>query len=246
MASDEALQYLEPRKAGSRGAAVLDALAGMIERAGLRVGDRLPPEILLAAQLGVGRSTMREALNRWEGLGIIRRRRGDGTYLSAPVQTSAGAVPIMVQLEGAALLRLLEVRRTLETDVARKAAERASPAQRADIARICDALLDIVEKGGAYRQADNAFHGAIAEATGNPMFGQILLRLDRMFERSAESPFQRNAFGLDSFPYHRTLSDAILAADPEAAARSVHAILDSVEAEVRRIITEGPAEEGGK
>jgi GntR family transcriptional regulator, transcriptional repressor for pyruvate dehydrogenase complex len=240
MATDKTLQFLEPREAGTRGVAVLDALAGMIERAGLQVGDRLPPEVQLAAQLGVGRSTMREALNRWEGLGIIRRRRGDGTYLSARVQTSAGAVPVMVQLEGAALLRLLEVRRTLECDVVRKAALNATPAQRAEIARLCDVLLAIIDRGGAYREADHHFHGAIAEASGNPMYGQILLRLDEMFERSAESPFQRNAFGLGSFPFHRTLSDAILAQDAEGAAAAMHAILDSVEGEVRQIIAEGP------
>ena len=42
--------------------AVLDALAEMVERAGLRLGDRLPPEVSLATTLGVGRSTIREAL----------------------------------------------------------------------------------------------------------------------------------------------------------------------------------------
>lgn len=241
---DTALKYLEPREAGTRGVAVLDALAGMIERAGLSVGDRLPPEVQLAAQLGVGRSTMREALNRWEGLGIIRRRRGDGTYLTAPILTAQGAAPVMVQLEGMSILRMLEVRRTVETDVARKAAEKASPAQKAEIARLCDVLLAIIDAGGAYLEADHAFHGAIAEATGNPMFGEILLRLDQMLERSVASPFQRNAFGLGSFPHHRTLSDAILAGNPDAAAKAVHAILDSVEGEVRQMISNGPREEG--
>ena len=74
MAQDGALSYLEPLETRTRGVAVLDALADMIERAGLKIGDRLPAEISLASTLGVGRSTIREALNRWEGLGIIRRR----------------------------------------------------------------------------------------------------------------------------------------------------------------------------
>jgi DNA-binding FadR family transcriptional regulator len=236
MRSNAALSYLEPREAGTRGAAVLDALAGMIERAGLQVGDRLPPEVQLAEALGVGRSTMREALNRWEGLGIIRRRRGDGTYLSARVQTSAGAVPVMVQLEGAALLRLLEVRRSLESDVVRKAALHASPAQRAEIGELCDQLLAIIARGENYREADAAFHAAISDATGNPMYGQILRRLDEMMERSAESPFTRPAFGLASFPMHRDLADGIISGDAERAGAAIAAILDSVEAEIRDMI----------
>ncbi|WP_374622943.1 FadR/GntR family transcriptional regulator, partial [Devosia sp.] len=93
MKQDGALDFLEPLETRTRGVAVLDALAGMIERAGLKIGDRLPPEVSLANALGVGRSTIREALNRWEGLGIIRRRRGDGTYLVARVQTSRGVAP---------------------------------------------------------------------------------------------------------------------------------------------------------
>jgi GntR family transcriptional regulator, transcriptional repressor for pyruvate dehydrogenase complex len=236
MRSNTALLYLEPREAGTRGAAVLDALAGMIERAGLQVGDRLPPEVQLAQQLGVGRSTMREALNRWEGLGIIRRRRGDGTYLSARVQTSAGAVPVMVQLEGAALLRLIEVRRSLENDAVRKAAVAATPAQRVEIGTLCDELLGIIARGENYREADWAFHGAIYDATGNPMFGQILRRLDEMMERSAESPFSRPAFGLSSFPLHLDLSEGILAGDPDRAGVAINAILDSVESEIRDMI----------
>ncbi len=54
-----ALHYLEPIATPSRGIAVLDAMAEMIERAGLEVGDRLPPEVAIASALGVGRSTIR-------------------------------------------------------------------------------------------------------------------------------------------------------------------------------------------
>ena len=83
----DALDYLERIETKTRGVAILDALADMIERAGLVVGDKLPPEVTLAEKLGVGRSTIREALNRWEGLGLIRRRRGAGTFLAARVSS---------------------------------------------------------------------------------------------------------------------------------------------------------------
>lgn len=239
MADDGALSFLEPLETRTRGVAVLDALADMIERAGLRIGDRLPPEVALATTLGVGRSTIREALNRWEALGIIRRRRGDGTYLAARIQTSQGLVPTMVRLEGEALLRLIEVRRALESDVVRKATIHANATQRAEISRLCDILLVEVNARRPWRDADHAFHGAIYDASGNPMFGQILQRLDHALERSNESPFGRDEFGLDSFPPHRTLADAIVAADPDAACAAINTILDIVEGDVRAIITGG-------
>ena len=239
MSREAALSFLEPLENRTRNVAVLDALAEMVERAGLKIGDRLPPEVSLAASLGVGRSTIREALNRWEGLGIIRRRRGDGTYLAARVQTSRGLVPTMVRLEGEALLRLLEIRRTLENDVVRKATQHATARQRAEIARLCDVLLDDVDSGRPWRKADHAFHNAIYDASGNPMYGQILINLDHALERGEVSPFNRDAFGLDSFPLHRDLADAIVAENADLAVAAINGILDSVEDEVRAIIADG-------
>ncbi len=239
MSREAALSYLEPLENRTRNVAVLDALAEMVERAGLKIGDRLPPEVSLAASLGVGRSTIREALNRWEGLGIIRRRRGDGTYLAARVQTSRGLVPTMVRLEGEALLRLLEIRRTLENDVVRKATQHATGKQRAEIMRLCDVLLADVDSGRSWRKADHAFHNAIYDASGNPMYGQILVNLDHALERGEVSPFNRDAFGLDSFPLHRDLANAIVAENADLAVAAINGILDSVEDEVRAIIADG-------
>lgn len=234
-----ALSYLEPLETRTRGVAVLDALADMVERSGLKIGDRLPPEISLAATLGVGRSTIREALNRWEGLGIIRRRRGDGTYLSARVQTSRGLVPTMVRLEGEALLRLMEIRRTLENDVVRKATINATASQRRQISELCDLLLIEVNAGRPWRKADHAFHGAIYDASGNPMYGQLLVNLDHALERGGTSPFAADNFGLESFPIHRELADAIVAADAEQAVAAINRLLDTVEVEVKAIIDGG-------
>ena len=231
-----ALTFLEPIDTPSRGVAVLDAMAEMIERAGLDVGDRLPPEVAIASALGVGRSTIREALNRWEGLGLIRRRRGDGTYLTAKIRTSQGPLTTMVQLEGEAILRLLELRRVIESGTVRRAATNATPAQRRDIAVLCDALLKIVAAEQPYRIADLAFHAAICDATGNPMFGKLLQHMDEAFERSAESPFSVTGFGLASFPLHRDLSDSIVIGDADAAETALNAIIDLVEAEIRIMI----------
>ena len=231
-----ALDYLQRIDTTTRGVAVLDALADMVRRAGLGIGDRLPTELTLAARLGVGRSTIREALNRWEGLGIIKRRRGAGTFLAAHVPSSSGHVPTMVLLEGEAQLRLLEVRRALEIAAVHQAAINARPKQRREISRLCDVLLAEVYGGRPWRPADAEFHGAIYDASGNPMFGQIIASLVLAFQRAADSPFGTDQFGRDSWPPHRLLADAIVAGDPAAAVAAISAILDAVEAEVRAII----------
>lgn len=239
MTDDSPLTYLDRLQTRSRGSEVLGALAEMVARSGLGVGDKLPPEIQMAQQLGVGRSTMREALNRWEGLGLIRRKRGVGTFLVAPIPAPGGPVDPDVRLEGDAVLRLLEVRLSLETAVARLAAERVTEAQAQQIDRLCTDLLDVVDRRENYREADIAFHTAIADASANPIFTQLLTYLDHAFERAADSPFNRAGFGLESFKYHRPLADAVVAHDPDAAERAVIDIISSVRTAVEAIIRAG-------
>lgn len=235
--SEAALAYLERIDTKTRGIAVLDALADMIDRAGLKVGDRIPPEITLAQKLGVGRSTIREALNRWEGLGLIRRRRGAGTFLAAKVPTAGGGLlPTMVRLEGEALIRLIEVRRALEVAATELAVRNATAEQRRQIDALCTRLLKTVDSGRDWHRDDAEFHGAIHDASGNPLFGQILVKLDEALKRSDESPFGRKEFGHASFPPHRVLSDGIVRGDAEMAVRGMHLILDSVVDEIRRLI----------
>lgn len=232
MPDKRALRFLEPLESHRRGAAVAEALAVMIEKAGLVVGDKLPPEVAMADHLGIGRSTIREALTRWEGLGLIRRRRGDGTYIMAPIRPGNGPWPTTVLLEGEALLRVLDVRRTLETAVARQAAERASPAQKAAIAGLCDELMTVIAAGQPFAAADRAFHAAIYDASGNPVFGQMLRYLNGMLARADGSPFVRGKFGAASFPLHRELSQAVTAGNADAAARAIAGIIDMIEAEI--------------
>jgi len=145
----------------------------------------------------------------------------------------------MVRLEGEALLRLLEIRRTLENDVVRKATIKATRKQREDISRLCNLLLADVDAGRPWRKADHAFHGAIYDASGNPMYGQLLVNLDHALERGGSSPFAADAFGLDSFPIHRELADAILAENPGQAADAIGRIISVVEREVQAIIDGG-------
>lgn len=236
MRSKGALSFLQPIETRNRGVAVLDALADMITRSEIEIGDRLPSETALAVHLGVGRSTIREALNRWEGAGIIRRRRGSGTFLTANVQSSDGIVPTLIKLEGEALLRLLEVRRALENAVVHKAALNATTSQCAEIASTYKILMATVNARQPWHKADDEFHRAVYAASGNPMFGQILRRFEEALERSPESPFGEVDFALDSFPLHEGLCEGIINHDANMAVNAINAILDVVESEVKRII----------
>lgn len=224
----DAVEFLTPLRAKSRTQEVLEALVGMIDAAGLEVGDQLPSETILSEQLGVGRSTIREALNRWEGLGLVKRRRGSGTYLTANIRPARGLIATETKLEAEGMLRIIDVRRTLEMEVVYRAATNATKTQKKQIQNSYRKLRKRVDSGMSWRDADHAFHSDIYDASGNSIFGQVILQLDDAFHAAKfrDSPFDKPEFGLRSIMLHEDLCNAIVNGDPDAACKAIATILN--------------------
>ena len=91
-----------------------------------------------------------------------------------------------------------------------------------------------LEKGTSGPE-DLAFHLAVYDATHNPLFRQLLEQMRETFERFWEHPFDRQDFARRSFPFHRTLFNAIAAGDPEAARLETLKILDIVEEDIKEM-----------
>lgn len=217
---------------------VLDAVAAMIVERGIGVGDRLPPEVELARQLGVGRSTVREALQSWQSMGIVTRNKGAGTILRVEIGERSVQFPLSIELEAKSLRRVLEVRRPLECDAARLAAIRATARQRHEVMDRVYTLLDVHAAGEDWRPQDHAFHRAVHEATGNPLYAQLIEQLQHAFHAVYEAPFGEPQLGTETIPLHLPLAEAIRDGDPQAAVARMTEILDMVERAVERRIGE--------
>lgn len=226
------LEALPPLR---RARQVAEALSSYIDEAALEVGDRLPAERELMAALGIGRSSVREAVSQLQALGVLESRIGSGTYIRKPVSARTVHLPLSIDAQGLAdgLMLTLEVRRGVEVEASMAAARRRSPA---DIARM-EAALDEMERvhlrEGTSGPADLAFHLTIYDASGNPLFRQVLEQLRGHFERFWDQPFDRPDFAGRSFPFHRQLFEAIRDGNPAAAAAHTRAILDIVEEDIR-------------
>lgn len=229
----QALEFLEP---GNSKRDVLDALSLMIERAGLVVGDRLPPEVKIAEKLGVGRAKVREALTAWQNMGIVTRNKKAGTRLAAEVWSNAIHVPVTLKLEAESLLRTHSVRRPLEIETARLAARFATDQQKREIrARVLE-LMSVYEAGEDWRPADYRFHQSLHEASGNPLFGQLIEQIQHAFHEIYQTPFDQPHLGQDSIPLHLGLADAVIAGDEQASAKITEEIMELVEQNVRQVM----------
>lgn len=145
-------------------------LSGQVE-----VGQRIASERKLADALGIGRSTVREALKSLHLLGLVDVRQGDGTYLVKP---DSGLLPQVLEwgllLGERRTLELVEARRVIEVDLAGLAALRREPDE-LDVLR--ERLSDMrasVDDRAAFVEADVAFHLSVAASARNRVLANML------------------------------------------------------------------------
>ena len=214
--------------------AILDSLAAFVDEQGIKPGSRLPSERALGEALGVGRSSVREALKRWEALGIISLKQGSGAYLNVAVSPNLLHVPLLLAKPEKVkdLLQILQVRRALEGEAAAVCAASASDEAIAGIAA-CLQKLEISHDSGGSPDADWEFHQSIYNATGNPFFPQLIQSMRDLLHQLWENPLDLNNFANSSYPFHRTMFEAIARRDADGARAEAWKLIDSVEAEIR-------------
>lgn len=228
---------LNPVQPLARDDAVLKALVGFVRQESLEPGHKLPTERVLAERLKVSRNTVREALTRWEGLGLVERRQGSGTYLKADVSPDMLHMPLTLTggSDFVGLMQTLEIRRALEAEAAALCAARATDADIAGISAKLTTMETVFhDTSGAQSDADWEFHQAVYKASGNLLFEQIIAAMLGSFHRFWEHPLGVRDFGHASFPYHRTMFERIAARDPDGARGEALKLIATVEEDLRR------------
>lgn len=194
-------------------------------------GDRLPRESELAAELGLSRNSLREAVRALSQLRVLEVRQGDGTYVSSLeprlLLESTGFVSHL--LLGDTELELYEVRRILEAAVAALAAGRIDTHEKAELAQSLERMREARDVEELV-EADVAFHAVIAKAAGNAVLTSLLASLATRTMR-ARLWHGREADGAldETREEHRRIYDAIMAGDPELARAAATAHIASSE-----------------
>ncbi|PLY57232.1 FadR family transcriptional regulator [Herbaspirillum sp. BH-1] len=203
---------------------VTSVLAQQIRGGEFAPDARLPSEMELTERFAVSRTVIREAISRLKSEGLVGSRRGSGTVVLPVTQTT----PFRLDLGGddgrdsiQAVLRVIELRRGVEGEMAALAAQRRSKAQNQAIQLALQAIDAAAAAGRDGVQEDFAFHAAISNASHNPLYTSLVqflsqflhaaIRVARMNEaRSSEFVQQVRA-------EHAALAAAISAGDADAA-----------------------------
>ena len=142
----------------------------------LQPGSRLPPENELAAQLGIGRSSIREAIKALALIRVVDVRQGDGTYVTSlePHLLLEGLGFAVDLVQDGSILEIVEVRRLFEPAATGLAADRIDDMA---ISRL-DACVEAMERAGDDHEQlvhwDQKFHSTIFEATANATMASIV------------------------------------------------------------------------
>jgi GntR family transcriptional repressor for pyruvate dehydrogenase complex len=197
------------------------AIVQIINDDGLATGDRLPSEARLAEMFGMSRTIVREALVRLASDGITEARRGAGSYVKRRPSERLGSHMPMHGL--AATLGTYEARFVLEAEAARLSAQRRTHQQMETIDASLEALRSALLSSAPAHDEDWMLHRAIAEATGNIVFVDLLDHLQeevlRILRAGVDISRSRPPEVIEAMMgEHDAIVDAIRARDAEGAA----------------------------
>ncbi|WP_188825780.1 FadR/GntR family transcriptional regulator [Brucella endophytica] len=227
----------------------MEKLRSMLESPSDEASIRLPPERQLAELLGVGRRTVRQALDVLEEEGLIWRKQGQGTFGGQPAPLVDMAAKRLAEHTNP--LEIMDVRVEIEPALARMAAARATPALIQQLERLALKAEQSTD-AASWERWDSAFHARIAEASGSQLFIAIMEMINGIRQSPSWRQFRarvrsngRNALSVEQ---HAAILDAIRRFHPldaEAAMRAhVTSLRDAVIAEIGGVAKASPPTEG--
>ncbi|BBY44383.1 FadR/GntR family transcriptional regulator [Mycolicibacterium celeriflavum] len=187
------------------------------------VNSRIPTEPELAAALGVGRNTVREAVRALAHSGLLEVRQGDGTYVRATSEVSGA----LRRLCGTELREVLQVRPCLEVEGARLAARARTSADLDDLRALLKRRDQIAPSDDpeAFARADTEFHVAVVRSSHNVVLIELYRGLTEVVMASVATAADEPATAVMD---HSRLVEAIAAGDVESAALEAGGFIDEI------------------
>ncbi|EHJ49411.1 GntR domain protein [Solidesulfovibrio carbinoliphilus subsp. oakridgensis] len=225
---------LTPVRSRKLGDLVIQQIQEKISLGIFAPGAKIPTEPTLMAQLGVGRSTVREAIRVLVSAGLLEVRQGDGTYV---LDRTTGHEPLEYRLRRSTAEEIREVRRIIEVETARLAAQNRTPA---DI----DTMREALEKkrtaraagdSHGYVTADIAFHTAVAAASGNGLLADLYRSFSMVFQDFLDILIADRGVNQYQDRIHHGLLDAIADKDPDKAVSFAMEALDRTTSDAKAL-----------
>jgi len=219
----------------SRSEMVVDKITNSIINAELSDGQLLPPESQLCEMFGVSRSILRESVRVLVSKGLVEVKQGHGTFVRLPkINVPEEAVRNYLMTHTYSLFQLMEVRKPIEVEVARLAAERRVRKHLDMMEKSLQIMQTKSISAEDYSDADEFFHKAIIDASGNPLFGIMIRAIMGNLHISRQLAIRH--FGIEVvIREHAKVFEAIQNEQPMAAAEKMKEHMDGAIGRIRQV-----------
>jgi GntR family transcriptional repressor for pyruvate dehydrogenase complex len=210
---------------------VLQWVLDMVRQNRYGPGDRLPGERLLAEQLKVSRTSVRDAFGRLETMGVLEQRPGLGTFIREPANGALQAsLATHILSDPAKLGKVFEVREIVEVEAARLAAERATDGEIVEMRHWAEQVeISIARNDGIGRSlADVEFHRQIVIATGNDVLVDLIDSMSGLLHEMRAFALTIPGLGPEVVAGHQAILEAIAMHDSQAARQAMQMHLNNV------------------
>lgn len=220
-------------------------IRAQIASGALQPGAKLPTELQLAEGHGVSRTVVREAITRLAADGLVTARQGAGVFVNTQAPNALEAILSDMSGKISLVLNVLEVRMAIEIESAALAAQRRSSSQEAEILATFAAFDALLRKSEPTGAADFAFHRAIAAATNNPFYVEILDVLGRrtiprdLVTTMSSGLMQSTEYQNRLQSEHRDIMTAIQDGDPTSARDAMRRHLSSSQRRYQSLLQGG-------
>ena len=200
---------------------VTEEIRRMILTGEVEPGEFLPTRKELAAQFGVGLSTVQEAIQALSAVGMLASRPGKGTWVREDALDSLiHPEAVRTRLGELNAEKVYEARGVIEIALTEMAARRAAPEQVEAIWSALERMEATIDDDEAFVEADLDFHLMVARAGGNELLEQFYHLSRRLVVQVITEVLHLPKVKQDSIPYQRAIAEAIEAGDPERSRRA--------------------------
>lgn len=217
---------------------VIKTIRNMISTGNYGVGDKLPAELKLCEQLGVGRSTIREAFRVLQATGLIELRTGKGAFVKDVQDTTFDTIKKWFVEKESEVSELMEVRMAIEPVAVKLAIQRGTAKQLKQIKEIHEAFKKAVVSKDAIGLAtlDESLHNAIIEASNNA----LLVKIGRVMA-DALIAYRTRSFAVTENVVHardphENIVNAIFRKDEKSAINAIQKHLEISLEDMKRVV----------
>lgn len=219
-------------------AIIVEELKKLIMSGNYKSGDKLPPSTKLAADMGVGYTTLREALKKMEALNLIEIKQGKGIFVKDihPDLFVVNPAKHPLKIDKKVLLDMLYVRKIVECEAAKLASQKAKKEDLRKLMNFLENMKEDIEDTDRFIEHNVNFHVAVAQASGNTILAELLITITKLIAAEQQTVIPKIPQAKEKgCQYHDQIYKAIKNGDEAKTVQYMSEHLEQVKKDIEKI-----------